>query len=294
MEQDDVQADIDYWNNAVLCILLGASPPIEVITGFINRIWKAYSIDKIIQVRRGIFLVRFRHSHENMEVEKRGIFYFDSKPFIMKGWNPEMDLQTETIKSLPLWVQLPDLDIKYWGSASLSKIGSLIGQPLKTDKYTAEKSRLSYARLLIEVPLDGSFPEYVEFFNEKDILVRQPVKFEWLPTKCSFCGMFDHLVDVCRKKQASKKVWRRVEKVQGPPSASQPSLQTVINPTENNTTMPDHDPLVFTLVTKKSAARTSTLQSESPTPASNSFHLLQSTLEVPNQEVQTPVTISND
>ena len=94
-----------------------------------------------------------------------------------------MDLQTESIKSLPLWVQLPELDIKYSGLASLSKIGSLIGQPLKTDKYTAEKSRLNCARLLIDVPLEGSFPEYVEFFNEKGLLVRQPVKFEWLPTK---------------------------------------------------------------------------------------------------------------
>ena len=157
LEQVDVQAEIDYWNNAVLCIVLGANPPIEVIIGFINRIWKAYTLDKIIQVRRGVFLVRFHHSHEKLELEKRGIFYFESKPFIVKGWTPEMDLQTETIKSLPLWVQLPDLDIKYWGSASLSKIESLIGQPLKTDKYNAEKSRLSYARLLIEVPLEGSF-----------------------------------------------------------------------------------------------------------------------------------------
>ena len=116
-----------------------------------------------------------------------------------------MDLQTESIKSLPLWVQLPGLDIKYWGLGSLSKIGSLIGHPLKTDKYTADKSVLNYAKLLIDVPLDGPFPEYVEFFNEKVVLIRQPVKFEWLLSKCSFCGMFSHREEARRKKISNKK-----------------------------------------------------------------------------------------
>jgi len=50
-----------------------------------------------------------------MSVEKKGMYYFDSKTFLVKGWNPKMELHTESIKSLPLWIQLPDLDIKYWG-----------------------------------------------------------------------------------------------------------------------------------------------------------------------------------
>ena len=94
LDKAEVQTEIDYWNNAVLGTVLGANPPLEIITGFINHIWKAYDIDKIIQVRRGIFLIRFQHFHEKLEVEKRGIYYFNSKPFIVKSWNPEMDLQT--------------------------------------------------------------------------------------------------------------------------------------------------------------------------------------------------------
>jgi len=47
-----------------------------------------------------------------------------------------MDLHTKTIKSLPIWVQLSGLDIKYWGAQSLSKIESIMGIPLKSDKYT--------------------------------------------------------------------------------------------------------------------------------------------------------------
>ena len=78
-------------------------------------------------------------------MEKRGYFFY-RKPFLVKGWNPNMGLQTESIRSLPLWIQLPDLDIKYWGMESLSKIGSLIGIPIKIDQYTRDKTMLRYAR----------------------------------------------------------------------------------------------------------------------------------------------------
>jgi len=82
-----------------------------------------------------------------------------------------MDLQIETIKSLPLWIQLPALDIKYWGVGSLSKLGSLLGIPIKTDKFTKDKQVLRYAPLLVEMIIDGSFPEFIEFFNEENLLI---------------------------------------------------------------------------------------------------------------------------
>jgi len=35
---------------------------------------------------------------------ERGFFFFDSKPLLVKGWMPTMDLQAESIRSLPLWI----------------------------------------------------------------------------------------------------------------------------------------------------------------------------------------------
>ena len=120
-----------------------------------------------------IFLVRFGNIRDEIAVEKLGIYYFDVKPFLVKGWNSQVDLQIENIKSLPIWVQLPELDIKFWGSDSLSKFGSVLGIPLKTDKYTRDRTMIKYARLLIDISLDGPFPEYIEFFSEDEVLIRQ-------------------------------------------------------------------------------------------------------------------------
>ncbi|KAJ8421962.1 hypothetical protein Cgig2_022523 [Carnegiea gigantea] len=104
--------------------------------------------------------------------------------------------------------ELPELDIKYWGMQSLSKIGSLLDYPLKTDKYTKERSMLKYVRLMIEIPLEGQFPDYIEFVNEKGVLIRQKVIYEWLPIKCDHCKMFGHTQEQCRKKEDQRKEWR--------------------------------------------------------------------------------------
>ena len=75
----------------------------------------------------------------------------------------------------------------------------MLGYPLKTDKYTKEKSMLRYARLLVEMPLEGQFLEYIEFANEKGLLLRQKVIYEWLPIKCAQYKMFGHTQEHCRK-----------------------------------------------------------------------------------------------
>ena len=59
---------------------------------------------------------------------------------------------------------------------------------------------IKYARLLIDVPLNSPFLDYIEFFNDIEILVRQPVVFEWKPVKCTHCYMFGHEEPVCKKK----------------------------------------------------------------------------------------------
>ena len=74
-----------------------------------------------------------------------------------------MELDINLISIVPIWVQFPELDVKYWGVESLSKLGSSLGIPLKKNKPTMEKVYLNYARLPIDMPLDGSFPKYVNY-----------------------------------------------------------------------------------------------------------------------------------
>ena len=66
--------------------------------------------------------MRFMEHHDAMTVAQKGVYRFDQKAFIVRAWNPEMEINLDTIASLPIWIQLPKLDIKYWGMQSLNKI----------------------------------------------------------------------------------------------------------------------------------------------------------------------------
>ena len=59
LEKEDVAVEIEYWQQPVLCSVLGANPPFKVMQGLIKRIWAPLDIDKIIYVRKGVFLVWF-------------------------------------------------------------------------------------------------------------------------------------------------------------------------------------------------------------------------------------------
>jgi len=84
--------------------VLGANPPLGVIEGYVRRIWSQFVIYKVVAARKGLCLVRFGAMADKDEVLKKGIYYFDHKPFIVKAWSENLDLDTDTIRSLPIWV----------------------------------------------------------------------------------------------------------------------------------------------------------------------------------------------
>jgi len=45
--------------------------------------------------------------------------------------------------------------------------------------------------------LQNSFPDYIVFVNEHNVVVRQKVEYKWKPTKCKFCKMFGHTEEEC-------------------------------------------------------------------------------------------------
>ena len=56
--------------------------------GFVRRIWTGLVIDKVVQIRKGLFLMRFVNKEDAVKVAQKGIFHFDHKPFIVKTWSP--------------------------------------------------------------------------------------------------------------------------------------------------------------------------------------------------------------
>ncbi|XP_021764014.1 uncharacterized protein LOC110728680 [Chenopodium quinoa] len=167
----------------------------------------------------GVFLVRFGSIEGRDASMNAGPMLFDRKPLIVRKRKPRINLREEKISTVPVWVRLPGSDLKFWGKSTLMKIGGLVGVPLKLDIATANKELIEYARVLIEVEINGSFMEHIEFLDENGGNVKQEVIFVWKPVTCSMCKGMGHTVDICPNKRVWKqtyvptaqKVWRPVQ-----------------------------------------------------------------------------------
>lgn len=75
-----------------------------------------------------------------------------------------------------------------------------------------EKTRLGYARLMVEVNVEENLLEEVDVATEKGLHIKQKVHYEWRPTKFTFCHTFGHIQDECRKINRVTRVWRPVQR----------------------------------------------------------------------------------
>ncbi|XP_074278109.1 uncharacterized protein LOC141601711 [Silene latifolia] len=131
-------------------------------------------------------------------VLKQGHFLFDNKPLIIKPWSPELDLVKHEVQSVPVWVKLHRLPLKFW-EKGIPRISDLLGEFIKCDQATDEKTRIGYARVMIELVFGNPLPDKVKFLDEHGEMVEIEVKYEWRPVVCTVCKGIGHAAAKCRR-----------------------------------------------------------------------------------------------
>lgn len=76
-------------------------------------------------MKNGIMPVWLDCEKGKLDELQGGIYHFDNKLLIVKAWSPEMEFPKEKLMTVPSWIKLPRLDLKYWSAKGLSRIGSL-------------------------------------------------------------------------------------------------------------------------------------------------------------------------
>ncbi|XP_062113464.1 uncharacterized protein LOC133824560 [Humulus lupulus] len=142
--------------------------------GFINRIWGKLGIERIARMNEGYTLVKFRDEATRDMVLEAGVVHFDRKPVLLRPWSTNLD-KLRMVKSVPVWVRLPDLGLQYWGLKTLSALVSTIGKPMMMDKVTKDKSMVKFARVLVDVEISDRIPHCVNFINECGQLMEQAI-----------------------------------------------------------------------------------------------------------------------
>nr|GEU70550.1 hypothetical protein [Tanacetum cinerariifolium] len=148
---------------------------------------------------------------EGMErVLENGPWLIRLVPLILNIRTPNSQLNKDVITSVPVWVKLYHVPIIAYSKVGLSLITSQLGKPIMLDAHMStvcQKSwgRNTYARSLIEVStlttLKESIVVAVPYLDESGhSLETVDVEYEWQPSRCGTCKVFDHFDSDCLKR----------------------------------------------------------------------------------------------
>lgn len=66
----------------------------------------------------------------------------------------------------------------YWTDNILKQIVGYLGTILMVDNATLTKTRMMYARVLVDMPFNDSFPEELFFSSKNEQLITQRVEYD--------------------------------------------------------------------------------------------------------------------
>ncbi|XP_010314925.2 uncharacterized protein [Solanum lycopersicum] len=176
--------------------------------------WSSVSKPEVFLHEDGYYLIKFQKVSDMNEVLFSGPYSINNRPIILKQWSPEFDFGSEFLTEIPLCVNFPNLPLNCWGGGSLSRIASAIGVPIFADECTTKQTRISYARMLVEVNVTKKIPQKITVVDPYGKTFLQDVVLEWRPQYCDKCQKIGHVCqvvtdpneEVMKKRTPGKKV----------------------------------------------------------------------------------------
>ncbi|XP_056685730.1 uncharacterized protein [Spinacia oleracea] len=160
---DELASKSAKWASSIILYVVGDTPTLKYINTFIEKNWNCVSQPEVLLHNDGYFVIRFGTIKEMKEVLYSRPYTIAYKPMIMKAWTSDFNFNAEILKVVPLWIQLPNLPLNCWGMDSLSRIGSALGSPLFVNECNSKQTRISYARMLVEIDVTRPIVHKVMF-----------------------------------------------------------------------------------------------------------------------------------
>nr|TKS00953.1 hypothetical protein D5086_0000177950 [Populus alba] len=201
ISQEDIMSQFDIWNVCVVGYISGKSPGFKALNGIISNVWKTEATLTIHETDWLIY--RFKSKEAKLAVLRGGPYLVYGRPLVLRPMTRFFDFSSEEMSRVPVWVKFPCLPLCCWSPICLSKIASVIRRPIQCDQLTSSLSRMSYARVLVEIDLLEELRQSVEISLPEGLTLHQKVVYESLPKYCNFCHVLGHTRLLCSKAAAS-------------------------------------------------------------------------------------------
>ena len=193
-----VAEGVGLWEGSLVGQFFDRRLPLHVVKSLVERLWGKHEIPGISTTDNGLYIFRFRDLAARDWVLENGPWYFAGRPIILRIWKPGMEMLNVQITSVPIWVKFFNIPLEYWTVTSLGYIASVVGIPMHLDNLTENHSRLSFARICIEVDVNCTFPKsaLLDLGNGKYSTIR--IEYPWVPQNCAHCKIFGHSQVKCK------------------------------------------------------------------------------------------------
>ena len=184
------------WASTLLGCFVGGALPFSAMNSIARKIWSFDGLLDVLTLEKGFYLFRFASDDGLSKVVERGPWLFAGRFLVLQRWHPGLPVFKANLHRIPVWAKFHNVPIELWSEEGLSHIASAVGIPLYADAATEACSRVSFARICVEV--DASRPLVEEFEVEvfqadgSSSLVTIGVSFQWKPPVCEVCKVFGH------------------------------------------------------------------------------------------------------
>ena len=211
------------WQYSLIGFIAGKFPGYSSISKFINSAWKcnvSFSMHD-----SGWLIFKFASDLDMSAVLTGGPYSVYGRLLILKPMLDYFDFNTSDMVRMPIWVCFPNLPFQCWSPLCLSKLASVIGKPVHTDSPTSSMTRLSYARVLIEIDLFAALPSLIDITLPNGVSKAQEVVYESLPRFCKQCKTLGHSTSACNSASSHKRK-KHPPAPTAPSGCSNPSADT--------------------------------------------------------------------
>ncbi|KAK1267556.1 hypothetical protein QJS04_geneDACA002662 [Acorus gramineus] len=154
VDEADYASTVEKWGQALVGYIIGTTP-------FLRRLWKPKGEINLMLKGNGFFMVNFDNEEDLQEVLEGGPWTMASRPFVIHRWSPHSRMELERLTSIPIWAKFPDPPLHMWSLDCLNKIASGIDTPLYRDTATRQGTRISFARVCVEIEAGKSLPDSI-------------------------------------------------------------------------------------------------------------------------------------
>ncbi|CAL5364647.1 unnamed protein product [Camellia sinensis] len=191
-----------HWENALVGYFIDKRFSFHYVKTWAEKLW-GNLLEDVVSIDNGFFIFKVKSEEAMDTILEDGPYYVGARLIVIKKWQPGLKLTKCEFSSVPLWVKLYNVPLELWSEEGLGYIASILGTPLYLDEPTFKRSRLTFARICIEVPANKEIPKSFKinlgYGDPYEIQVEVP----WKPQRCDGCKTFGHTTNLCPQKPKS-------------------------------------------------------------------------------------------